>query len=257
MNQPSDREMKKLEAEHTPAAIQKRLRAGPEHSYLKDFIYGAIDGTVTTFAIVAGVAGAQLSAGIVIILGLANVLADGFSMAVSNFLANRADQQVRAKARRNEETHIRKVPEGEREEIRQIFASEGFNGDDLERAVKVITSDINQWVDTMIREELGMPLETPSPVRSALMTFVAFVAVGLMPLAAFILDGGARGVVGEPFLVSAVLTGITFFAVGAFKGRYVEEPWYWSGLETLAVGGGAAALAYVVGAALKGIAPGA
>jgi len=90
---------------------------------------------------VAGVTGAALEAGIVIVLGAANLIADGFSMAVSNFLATRAERQLRAKARREEELHIETVPEGEREEIRQILASKGFTGAYLDRAVEIITSD--------------------------------------------------------------------------------------------------------------------
>ena len=100
------------EAEHTPAAIRRRLEARPSQDYLKDSIYGAIDGAVTTFAVVSSVAGAGLSSGIVIILGLANLLADGFSMASGNFLATRAENQAARKARREEEkksTPIRKA----------------------------------------------------------------------------------------------------------------------------------------------------
>ena len=87
----------RIRAEHTSAAIRERLHLGPDHSYLRDFIYGAVDGIVTTFAVVAGVAGAQLSAGIVIVLGVANLLGDGFSMAVSNYLGTRADEQLRSR----------------------------------------------------------------------------------------------------------------------------------------------------------------
>lgn len=243
-----------LNRQHTPAAVHARLQSTPSASYLRDFIYGAIDGTVTTFAVVSGVAGAGLSNGVVIILGLANLVADGLSMAVSNFLGTRAEHQQREQARRNEERHIALVPDGEREEIRQIFAAKGFEAQDLERAVEVITSDRGRWVDTMMTEEFGYGSHRADPLRAAAATLVAFVLVGFLPLAIFVADVALPGDIPAPFAWSAGLTAVAFFAVGSLKARFVSEPPWQSGIETTAVGGAAAGLAFLVGMLLQGLA---
>jgi VIT1/CCC1 family predicted Fe2+/Mn2+ transporter len=149
-----------LEHGHAPDQIAARLSDGPKVSYLRDWIYGGVDGAVTTFAIVAGVVGAEMSSRVVLILGAVNLLADGFSMAAANYAGTKAERDDHARIRRMEERHIRLEPEGEREEIRQLFAAKGFAGDDLERAVEVITSSKKHWVDMMVAEEHGLP---PSP----------------------------------------------------------------------------------------------
>jgi VIT1/CCC1 family predicted Fe2+/Mn2+ transporter len=247
-------ELHALKKSHSPHAISKRLDQGPEHPYLKDFVYGAVDGAVTTFAVVSGVAGAGLSSGIIIILGLANLIADGFSMAASNFLGSRAESQMREKARLQEHLHIQLVPEGEREEVRQIFAQKGFQGKDLENAVRVITADRARWVDTMLREEHGLASKPLSAWKSAWATFVAFVIVGAIPLLTFLINWFLPGAFSSPFVWASVFTGVAFFAVGAAKGRFVEESKWKSGLETLCIGGGAAVISYLVGMALRELA---
>ena len=238
---------------HTPQAVRERLSQPPRHTHLRDFIYGAIDGTVTTFAVVAGVAGADLSPTIVIILGAANLLADGFSMAISNFLATRAEMQERAKARWEEEREIRHIPEGEREEIRQIFSMKGFSGAELDRVVEIITADPSVWIDTMMVEELGYSRAPEEPFRAAGATFVAFVLVGFIPLFAFVVELLSPSLVEGPFLWSSLMTAVAFFIVGALKSRFVAQRWWLAGSETLAVGGAAALIAYLLGALLKSV----
>lgn len=248
-----DESVAKIRAMHTPAAIRDRLSVGPPHSYLRDFIYGAVDGIVTTFAVVSGVAGAGLSSGVVIVLGAANLAGDGFSMAVSNYLGTRADRQLVERARRIEEEHIAAYPDGEREEIRQILRAKGLSGTDLEKMVSAVTADRERWINTMIQEEYGLSLQGPSPWRAAAVTFVAFVLLGALPLVSFVWRFLSPDSVIEPYFVSSVITGAAFFLVGAIKGRFVLQRWYWAGAETCIVGGAAAALAYLVGAGLRGI----
>lgn len=242
-----DREIDRLREEHHAESIRARLDERRAHSYLGDAVLGAIDGCVTTFAVVAGSLGAQFPGVVVVVLGFANLLADGFSMGASNYLGTKSERERIENARREEHRHIEEVPHGEREEIRQIFESKGFQGEALEHIVDVITRNRDVWVDTMITEELGLPLAGPSPVRAGLSTFAAFVAAGLVPLLPFLTRGIGDA---QRFLASAVMTGLVFFLVGMLKGRALERPALRAGLEMLAIGGGAAVVAYAAGAAL-------
>lgn len=241
-----------LAAEHTPEAIRRRIAESTRHSLVGDFVLGAVDGTITTFAIVAGVAGAGLPTGTAIVLGLANVAADGFSMAISNYLKVRSDRQVVDRIRRAEEQHIEQIPEGERAEVREAFAGKGFEGELLDRIVEVITSDRKRWVDTMLTEEWGLQLETPSPTRAGLTTFVAFMGAGLVPLSPLFVAAWFAGQ--QMFIASAGLTAVTFFSIGIIRGQVTGRGRLVVGLETLLIGGAAATLAYLIGAWLKGFA---
>jgi VIT1/CCC1 family predicted Fe2+/Mn2+ transporter len=229
-----------LEHSHLPEDIEQRLAEGPKHSYLRDWVYGGIDGAVTTFAVVSGAVGGALGHNVILILGAANLIADGFSMAASNFSGTRAEADELRRMRQIEVRHIEVAPEGEREEVRQIYRAKGFEGAELDRVVAVITSDQDRWIDTMLQDEYGLPKEVRSPVQAALSTFAAFAVCGAVPLAPYVLR------LDEAFTISIALTVITFFGVGAAKSLWLTSSWWRSALETAILGSAAAGLSYVI-----------
>jgi vacuolar iron transporter family protein len=237
-----------LHHSHDEAAILERLKEGPSLNYLRDWVYGGIDGAVTTFAIVAGVTGANLSVKTILILGLANVIADGFSMAASNYSGTKAEKDEYDQLRDLEIRQIEVDPEGEREEVRQAYRLKGFEGADLDRAVEIITADRERWIESMMTDEWGMRTAPREPVKSGVNTFLAFMVCGVVPLLPFVFRTE------NPFLFASILTALVFFAIGSVKSRWSLTVWWRSGLETLGIGLAAAALAYGVGYLLKGIA---
>ena len=156
--------------------------------YLPEFVYGGIDGSITTFAVVAGAAGANLESAVIIILGFANLIADGFSMSVGSYLSNKSDRHNYEKYRRREYWEVHYNPEEGREEVRLIFQKKGLEGDLLQQVVERITSDKEIWVDTMMKEELEMMPTRKSPFSMGLSTFISFMTIGLIPLSVYILD---------------------------------------------------------------------
>jgi vacuolar iron transporter family protein len=219
-------------------------------NYLGEFVYGGIDGSVTTFAVVAGAAGAGLDSSIVIILGFANLLADGFSMSIGNYLSTKSEQDNYRKHRRTEYWEVDNTPEAEREEIREIYRKKGFSGEILETIVQTITADRERWVDEMMQEELRMIPEEKSPVAMGAVTYVSFVSMGLIPLLVYVLDY-TIGIPGDKFTIASILTGIAFICVGWVK-TYVTQTSPWRGIaETLMLGTAAAVVAYVVGNLLE------
>jgi VIT1/CCC1 family predicted Fe2+/Mn2+ transporter len=193
-----------------------------------------------------------MSAGVACVLGLANVFADGFSMAASNYLKSRADRHILERFRTMEEMHVEQIPESEREEIRQIFACKGFENPLLEEIVEVITRDRKRWVDTMLMEEWGLQLESPSPFRAGFTTFVAFLVAGLVPLLPLFFAKWLAA--SHIFLWSAILTAMAFLTIGVIRGLVTDRKLFVTACETLFIGGTAATLAYLIGLWLKGLA---
>jgi VIT1/CCC1 family predicted Fe2+/Mn2+ transporter len=196
------------------------------------------------------VIGASLAPSIVLILGFANLLADGFSMAVGNYLAAKTRLEYMEKARRREEWEIDNLVEQEKQEIKDIYAKKGFKEELLNEIVRVITSRRKVWVDTMMKEELGLIEDGRRPIDAAVTTFAAFNLIGLVPLLPFVvmfLSGLSAASTSSAFAYSIVSTGVAFFLIGWIKGRIVQKPLIRSGINTLLVGGIAAAVAFAVG----------
>ncbi len=214
--------------------------------YLGEFVYGGIDGSVTTFAVVAGAAGAELGSAIILILGFANLLADGLSMSIGAYLSAKAQRESFEKHESIEYWEVENLPDVEREEIRDIYRQKGFEGELLEQVVQVITADKDRWVDTMMKEELNMVQEERSPFAIGFVTFISFLTIGLVPLVVYVWDYAFTSDM-NLFLLSSVLTGVTFVFIGFLKSYVTQTSYIKSIGETLLLGAAAAAVSYWVG----------
>lgn len=230
-----------MEHSHEREAIAQRFASRRKISYVRDFVYGGIDGAITTFAIVAGVMGAQMSHKVILALGLANLFADGFSMAASNYAGVKAANDELDRLAAIEKRHISESPEGEREEVRQLLTAQGLSGATRESAIQAISSDTTRWVNFMLTHEYGMAINRTSPWRAASATFLAFVICGFVPVAPFLLSFST------PVYWSFSATILVFAGIGAIKSRWSVRRWWVSSLETLVIGSTAAGVAYGIG----------
>ncbi|MEX2160661.1 MAG: VIT1/CCC1 transporter family protein [Anaerolineales bacterium] len=227
---------------------------GASSQYLGEMVYGGLDGIVTTFAVVSGVAGAQLSSDIVLILGLANLFADGFSMAVGSYLSTQSEQEYYQRERDREMWEVEHFPEGERAELLELYKARGYSEKDARDLVEIQSRDPKRWVDAMMVDELGMLPDERKPLISSLTTFGAFVVAGAVPLLVYLLGLFTQIPAANTFPISLGLSGLALFGLGAAKVLVTHRNPLRSGLEMLLVGGLAAGVAYVVGALLRGIA---
>lgn len=233
--------------EHYEGKLHQEIRfLRNSQNYLREFVYGGIDGAVTTFAVVAGAVGASLDISIIIILGFANLLADGFSMSVGAYLSAKSEKENYLKHRDIECWEVDNIPEKEREEIVEIYRAKGFEGRLLEQVVDVIVSDRDRWVNEMMKDELEMIPESKSPFKIGLATLVSFIFVGFIPLLVYVYDY-FRETTFDLFLWTSIFTGVAFVFVGWLKSFVNQTNTLKSILETLILGFVAALVAYYVG----------
>ena len=257
-----DKAMEAYEKQDVGASRRAHMEGSPEAGEphkeggerIKSLIYGGLDGIITTFAVVAGVAGAELATGIVLIMGFANLIADGISMAIGDYLSTQAEDEVAAAERARELWEVKNYPEGEKLEMVELYEAKGIPHDDATTVVNILSQHHEAWVDVMMVEELGIVEADESPLKNALVTFFSFGVFGFVPLVAYVAARFVPVLEQNTFLVACILTGLTLFALGAQKARVTKRSWYRSGSEMLIMGGVAAAAAYGIGALLQGLA---
>ncbi|HTI97320.1 MAG TPA: VIT1/CCC1 transporter family protein [Dongiaceae bacterium] len=218
--------------------IEKHFTAGDT---VRDIVIGMSDGLTVPFALAAGLTGAIASSRIVLTAGFAEIAAGAIAMGLGGYLAARSDAEHYASERRREEEEIITMPEAEAQEVADIFKSYGLTPDESASVVAALRQRPKDWVDFMMRFELG--LEAPEPSRawkSALTIALSYVVGGIIPLSAYLIFADAHRALG----VSIGVTLAALLVFGAVKGRFTGAPLVRSGLQTALIGGLAAAAAF-------------
>lgn len=232
----------------------KNRVTGTLADYFKEVVYGGIDGIVTTFAVVAGFAGAaisndqgtQLSFLIVLLFGLANLFADGASMGLSNFISVRSEKELYLSMRKRELVGLKNNPEMERSETVRILIKKGFSAEDAAALAGTYRHNEEYWLDFMMHHKQELPdPRNENEILTALATFCSFLIFGSIPLIPFIVwDSGDPG---TTFFYSAIGSLAALVVLGLMKWRVADGNLIKSLYEVVAVGGTAAVLAYFVG----------
>lgn len=219
-----------------------------QSSELSNIILGGQDGLVNVLGVILGVAAATSDVRIVVAAGLAATFAESISMGAVAYTSTLADADFYESERAREYRHIDRVPNLEKDEIREIYAAKGFEGELLDRIVKTITTDPDVWVAVMMAEEHQLtPVNRNSALRSALVVGLAAIIGSLIPLLPFLF-----GVPTVPsMLIAIAITSLVLFSVGAYKASTTVGKPIRSGTEMAVIGTVSALAGYVVGLIFK------
>ena len=214
--------------------------------YAKPFVFGALDGLATIFALVAGSVGADLASGSLLAVGVGNLIAGALGMGIGEYVSSKADRDVALREEARERWEVENNAEGEVYEMIQIYESKGLSRDDATVVARILSKYPKFWIEHMMLTEIGMlPAdENESPFLSGLVMFVSFVLFGSVPLLSFYLlsFGGMR-----PFTIATISSTITLFILGAIKSRFVSKPALNGGVVMVLQGGLCAISAYCLG----------
>jgi VIT1/CCC1 family predicted Fe2+/Mn2+ transporter len=208
---------------------------------VRDVVIGMSDGLTVPFALAAGLSGAIAQSRLIVTAGLAEIAAGSIAMGLGGYLAARSDAEHYASERRRELLEIDEKPEVEAEEVAEIFRGYGLDETQIAPVVAALRDRPQNWVEFMMRFELG--LEKPDPKRamtSALTIGGAYIAGGLVPLFPYFLSHSAPTALGW----SVVVTLAALLGFGCVKGRFTGAGPLRSGIQTMLIGGVAAAAAF-------------
>lgn len=212
---------------------------------IREIVFGYNDGSVSTLALIAGVTGGALAREQILIAGFSAVVAGGISMAMGAYISSKSEIEYHESEIGSEEREIEHTPEIEREEVRQIYMKKAqFTEEELNLIVNRITGDKKTWLDTMMKEELGLFKERfENPIKLGLIMFFAFVAGGILPVIPFLILSAIR----TSFLISIVVTFASLFTIGVWKTTFTKKNWLLSGVEMVFVGVFATFIPYIIG----------
>lgn len=227
------------------------LMSSTRYNWLPDFVYAGIDGAITTFAAVAGVVGAQLSINIILIIGFANLFADGFSMAVGKYLSDTAELERIQHLRSLQERAILEKPKESKKALVHVLRKFGFCDGALRDATNVITKHPAAWVHLLMHHKQNVIEENINPIKGALATLAAFMTVGFIPLVGYVFQQFLPLTTDALFWGTCIATLIALFFVGTVKTKFSKKSWIVGGAETAFMGGIAASIAYLVGSIVQ------
>jgi len=216
---------------------------------VRDVVIGMSDGLTVPFALAAGLSGAVASSGIIVTAGLAEIAAGSIAMGLGGYLAGRSDAEHYASERDREHREVREKPAVEEREVADIFRDYGLSEEEIEPILRSFRSRPQEWIDFMMRFELG--LEKPDPrraMKSALTIGGSYAVGGLIPLGPYIALGDAP----TALTVSIGLTLAALLAFGFVKGRFTGARPVRSAIQTASIGGLAAAAAFGIARAVAG-----
>jgi VIT1/CCC1 family predicted Fe2+/Mn2+ transporter len=212
--------------------------------WLRPAVFGVTDGLVSNTSLIAGVAGAHVSAHNVILTGLAGLAAGAFSMATGEYVSVASQAELTRAEIEIEKQELERVPQAEEAELAAIYVSRGVDAALAAQVAKQLSVDPEQAWRVHAREELGVdPDDLPSPWTAAGSSFVAFSLGAFLPLLPYVLGA-------TTLPVSIGLAGAALFAAGAAVSRFTNRSWYYAGIRQLLLGGAAAAVTYLIGSAV-------